>query len=791
MSRAFIIDPPLRNFAGHHRALASGWAAAAHENGYDVQILAHEDWPSDSLDGFDAKRVFNGGYYSVATGRDLPLATQLRLRQTAFRDSLTKPLCGISSDDMLVLTFPTAYTMNGVAAWAAGLPEGRRPRLIVWLLCGPANDDFAAAMNSTDIVIAAYDRLRQLFGDRVTFLASTQVIAAECRRQGAGNFSVLPFIALRAPLSPLPAAATAKTPLLGVVGDIQPYKGSGHIAAIVGAIERQGLAVRWLVAGSAQHAPPTDRAAMEKLARREGGRFRLELQPSGLDDYDGTLRALDLVVLPYSPEYYATRGSGVAEEAALLGLPIVAPAVIARDRPGAVAFEEWTSEAISAAVAEAIRRLPELTEAARDAARLQAATLRRERMALLVRLFPSPGSEPVAAAAQVDQLPQVDVVVTLHNYRRFLRQCLESVARQSYPNWRCIVVDDASTDLSFAEGRVLIESLGPRFTYERHATAQGQLRAIATGVSLGSGQFVAMLDADDYLDDDALDHHIAWHLNSVDPVALTSGALTVVDTAGIRVASALDTHIWKSHKVGYSLNSDKAFGRPSAATMPGPAVLLDQAETAPGEWFWNPTSTMVLRRSVVELIMPEEGEIGRYAADTYLGFIGHAVGGSLCFYSNVAYYRRHGDNGYSDAPVVGTGTLPVRESSSNWTTVSAIFGRHLRARMPLFERNVARHHIDRLLAMTDGSRGTARQFHVQRQFDASGRALSGAVAVDAMTYPRLLTYTAGRLWRGGTRRLLRRAPAANIRGADMLSFRDLARHVIQRTRRGLDRRLQR
>jgi glycosyltransferase involved in cell wall biosynthesis len=790
MSTAFIIDPPLRNSAGHHRALASGWGAAAHENGYDVQILAHEDWPSDSLDGFEAKRVFSGEYYSVASDRDLPLATQLRLRQTAFRDTLAKPLRGISRDDVLVLTYPTAYTMNGVAAWAAGLPEERRPSLLVWLLYGPTDDEFSTAMNSTDIAIAAYDRLRRLFGDRVTFLASTQVIAAECRRLGAGDFSVLPFVALRAPMSPLPTGAVASAPLLGVVGDIQPQKGSGYIAAIAGAIEQQGLAARWLVAGSARYAPTTDRDALERLAKRDGGRFALELQPDGLEDYDGTLRTLDLVVLPYSPQHYATRGSGVAEEAAFLGVPIVAPSVIAKDRPGTVAFEDWTAEAISAAVAEAIRRLPELTEAARSAARLQASTLTRERMALLLRLFPSPRSEPVAAASPGEQLPLVDVVVTLHNYRRFVRQCLDSVARQTYPNWRCIVVDDASTDLSFAEGRALVESLGPRFTYERHTTAQGQLRAVATGVSLGSGQFVAMLDADDYLDEHALDHHIAWHLNSVDPVALTSGALAVIDTEGTRVASTLDNHTWMKDDAAVPLTSDKAFARPGAPKAPGTAMLFNPAETVPGAWFWNPTSTMVLRRSVVELIMPEEGEVGRYAADTYLALIGHAVGGSVCFSSTVASYRRHGDNGYSNAPVVGTGTLPVREISSNWPTVSAIFSRHLRARMPLFERNVARHQIERLLALTDGT-GQSRPFSPQTRFDESGQMLSGAAAVDAMTYPRLLAYTAGRIWRGSTRRLLLRRPTANLGGADTLSIRDLARQVIQRTRRGLDRRVRR
>ncbi len=775
MPTAFIIDPPLRNSAGHHRALAFGWAAAAHENGYDAVILAHEEWTVGSLDGFPVERVFGGGFYSVAGGRHIPLVTQLSQRQTGFRDSLTKSLRGIRPDDVLVLAFPTTYTMNGLAAWAAGVPEKRRPRLVVWLLNGPSDDEFAVAIGSTDIVVAAYDRLKSLFGERIAFLASTSAIAAECQRMGAGAFPVVPFTVLRAPLRPRTAATVDGAPLLGMLGDIRPVKGSGHMAAVIETVVRQGLAARWLVAGSAEHAPANDCAELQKLARRQDGLLRLDLQTDGLSNYDDVLRSLDLIVLPYSPDHYATHGSGVAEEAGLVGVPIVAPAVIAKGRPGAVTFEEWSTEAISAAVAEALRRLPELSEAARIAAHSLASTLRLERMAVLGRLFPPPDHEPAAAAEPISELPLVDVVVTLHNYRRFIRQCLDSVARQGYPNWRCIVVDDASDDLSFAEGRALVASLGPRFTYERHAQAQGQLRAIATGASLSSGQFVLLLDADDYLDDDAIDHHLAWHLNSVNPVALTSGALAIIDADGRRVASALDNSISKYQEPGRWLAVENAFLRAGAPITPGPARLFDQVETAPGSWFWNPTSTMMLRRAVLELILPENAEIGRYAGDTYLGYISHAVGGSVCFYATVAYYRRHGDNGYSNAPVLGSGTLPIPEVTADWSTISAAFGRHLRANIPLFERNVVREHIDRLLNM---SRGTGPIYVL----------VTGNAAVDEMSYSQLMRYTVRRLWRGATRRVLLRPPRAGDLSADQLEIQDLARYVIRRTRSGLDRR---
>jgi len=50
--------------------------------------------------------------------------------------------------------------------------------------------------------------------------------------------------------------------------------------------------------------------------------------------------------------------------------------------------------------------------------------------------------------AQVS-LPRINVVVTCFNYGRFVGEALDSVAAQSYQNFDCVIVDDASTDNSF------------------------------------------------------------------------------------------------------------------------------------------------------------------------------------------------------------------------------------------------------------------------------------------------------------------------------------------------------
>ena len=109
------------------------------------------------------------------------------------------------------------------------------------------------------------------------------------------------------------------------------------------------------------------------------------------------------------------------------------------------------------------------------------------KMAQLQPIERSPGSGPV-----------VTVVVACRNEASFLVDCLESVRRQTFSDWECIVVDDGSSDESLKIAHRLAES-EPRFRVVRHATNSGLPAARNTGLRLARGEYVALLDADDML----------------------------------------------------------------------------------------------------------------------------------------------------------------------------------------------------------------------------------------------------------------------------------------------------
>ena len=112
--------------------------------------------------------------------------------------------------------------------------------------------------------------------------------------------------------------------------------------------------------------------------------------------------------------------------------------------------------------------------------------------------------------------PTVAVVIACRNYSAFVAHAIQSVASQSYPWFRCVVVDDASTD----ESRAIIEDTLARLADDRFLLLSlnknvGQLAAFRLGLERLTGRFAAFLDADDEWFPRFLECHVRAHLNSV------------------------------------------------------------------------------------------------------------------------------------------------------------------------------------------------------------------------------------------------------------------------------------
>ena len=89
-------------------------------------------------------------------------------------------------------------------------------------------------------------------------------------------------------------------------------------------------------------------------------------------------------------------------------------------------------------------------------------------------------------------LPLVTIVTPSYNQGRFIRETIESVLNQDYPNIEYIIIDNASTD-NTAD---VIKPYLSRLTYISEPD-DGQSHAINKGFALARGSIVAWLNSDD------------------------------------------------------------------------------------------------------------------------------------------------------------------------------------------------------------------------------------------------------------------------------------------------------
>lgn len=132
------------------------------------------------------------------------------------------------------------------------------------------------------------------------------------------------------------------------------------------------------------------------------------------------------------------------------------------------------------------------------------------------RRRPSYASEPRArrqdarrAVEALAERPLISLVMpTYETPVRYLREAIESVRRQHYPEWELCIADDGSSDPRV--GRLLRRYAGsdPRIKVDIAAENKGISAATNRGLEMSSGELVGFIDHDDALTPDAL-HKVA------------------------------------------------------------------------------------------------------------------------------------------------------------------------------------------------------------------------------------------------------------------------------------------
>lgn len=104
-------------------------------------------------------------------------------------------------------------------------------------------------------------------------------------------------------------------------------------------------------------------------------------------------------------------------------------------------------------------------------------------------------------------MSEVSVLVAVYNSEKYIRECLDSLLRQTLTDIQIVCIDDASTDSSpeilneYADADDRIDIITLKVNV-------GQAKARNEGLKICNGKTITMVDSDDWLSEDALEKAI-------------------------------------------------------------------------------------------------------------------------------------------------------------------------------------------------------------------------------------------------------------------------------------------
>lgn len=213
----------------------------------------------------------------------------------------------------------------------------------------------------------------------------------------------------------------------------------------------------------------------------------------------------------------------------------------------------------------------------------------------------------------------VDVVITNHNYARFLPEAIESACAQTHPDVHVVVVDDGSTD----DSRQLLEAYGDRVEVVLKEQG-GQASALNAGLERCHGEVLLALDADDRLRPRAAER--------------------------VAAAFAADPRL---SKVQFPMAIIDAAGQPTGEVKPGGHLRAPTGDQRRAELLfpfdlpWLPGGGTGFSTEAVRRILPiPTADYPHSGADWYLVHLTALLGEAALLGEVCAEYRVHGDNAY-------------------------------------------------------------------------------------------------------------------------------------------------
>jgi glycosyltransferase involved in cell wall biosynthesis len=223
--------------------------------------------------------------------------------------------------------------------------------------------------------------------------------------------------------------------------------------------------------------------------------------------------------------------------------------------------------------------------------------------------------------------PLVTVVTPSYNQGRFIRETIESVLSQDYPNIEYIIMDGGSTD----ETAAVVSEYASRLTWISEKD-RGQSHAINKGFRMAKGEIVSWLNSDDFILPGAVRHAVTAFENNPRAGAVYGEGYLIDESGAVtsRFPATERFNLWKLIYLSDYILQQTSYFRKST---------LDDVGYLDEDLHWGMDWDIYIRigkRYPIEYIPEYMGCLREYA--TAKSF----AGGARRFRELAAIMRRHG-----------------------------------------------------------------------------------------------------------------------------------------------------
>jgi glycosyltransferase involved in cell wall biosynthesis len=318
----WLADHLLVDQRGHHLSHAGYIADAANRAGMGVRILCARKYRVEVAGGFRMDGIFredlrNSPSRLLSKSR-VALDFLEFLSRRRFRADLQSGIrqADVGRNDIIFAQMLAPRNLTSWLQWLQSRPKGHEPVVILHL--GYASERFAADPRLRRLLTALEVEGKR---DRARFVTDSPILQSRYEAILQQSVPILPVVVSRHAMAS--SKRPGNPPCFACLGSAREDKGFPEVLAAIDSLSAstQPINVRFAL----QSSNPDHRSAVALEGFRSAPKEHVSLvdHPLSEEAYLELLRDADVLLLPYRPETYKERTSGVFCEALSAGKPVI------------------------------------------------------------------------------------------------------------------------------------------------------------------------------------------------------------------------------------------------------------------------------------------------------------------------------------------------------------------------------------------------------------------------------------------------------------------------------------